>query len=125
MQYDEFVGKVQNQARLPSTGDAVRAISATFQTLGTRLHGDEARNLAAQLPEGLGDYLEHDGDSEAFDLQEFYNRVQEKEGVDMPDAVHHARVVMQVVEEAVSRGEMSDMKAQLPPEYDDLFERVG
>jgi uncharacterized protein (DUF2267 family) len=30
MQYDEFVGEVQNRARLPSRGDTVRAIQATL-----------------------------------------------------------------------------------------------
>lgn len=126
MQYQEFVGKVQNQARLGTEGAAVRAMKATLQTLATRLHGGEAKELAAQLPEGIGHFLaEHDEPSESFNLDEFYQRVQENEGVDLPDAVFHARVVMQVLEEAASGGEMKDVKAQLPPEFEDLFEPVG
>lgn len=125
MQYDDFIGSVQNQARLPSTGDAVRAVSATLQTLATRLHGDEAADLAAQLPQSIGEYLMFDGSNETFGLSEFYNRVQQKSGFDMPDAVYHARVVMQVLQQAVTTGEMDNVKTQLPAEYDELFEPLN
>jgi hypothetical protein len=40
---------------------------------------------------------------------------------DRGTAVHHARVVMAVVDEAVSEGEMADVRDQLPAEYDELF----
>jgi len=45
----------------------------------------------------------------------------EREGVDLPDAVHQARAVISVLGEAVSPGEMADARAQLPDEYDPLF----
>lgn len=124
MQYEEFVGKVHQLARVGTTGEAVRAIQATFQTLARRLHGNEAQDLAAQLPQALGAFLQHGEPSEAFGLEAFYERVQEIEGIDFPDAVFHARVVMQVLNEAVSQGQMDDVRAQLPPEYEELFERV-
>lgn len=56
MKYDEFMGMVQNRARLASTGEAVRATRATLQTLGQRLFGGEAKDLAAQLPQEVGDF---------------------------------------------------------------------
>ncbi|MGM0669506.1 MAG: DUF2267 domain-containing protein, partial [Gemmatimonadota bacterium] len=56
MNYDDFVGEVQHRARLPSSGDAVKAIRSTLETLGRRLHGGEARDLAAQLPEEIARY---------------------------------------------------------------------
>lgn len=122
MNYDEFVGQVQHRARLGSTGDAMRAIGATLETLGERLHGGEAENLAAQLPEAIGHYLGHAEQSESFGLDTFYDRVSQRAGVDKPDAVHYARVVLSVVQEAVSGGELQDMSAQLPEEYAPLFE---
>lgn len=125
MQYDDFIGQVQDQARLPSTGDTVRAISATLQTLAMRLHGGEADDLAAQLPQSIGEYLKHDGSNETFGLSEFYNRVQKRSGFDMPDAVHNARAVMQVLQKAVTGGEMHDIKTQLPAEYNELFEPMN
>lgn len=39
MQYEQFVGQVQNRGRMASQGEAVRAICATLETLGERLAG--------------------------------------------------------------------------------------
>lgn len=122
MQYHEFIGKVQNRSRLGTTGEAVRATRATLEILGCRLYGGQARHLAAQLPGEVGVYLPQNDASEDFGLTEFYRRVSLKEGTDLPDAVHHARSVISVVEEAISPGEWADVRAQLPEEYDSLFE---
>lgn len=122
MKYDEFMGLVQNRARLASTGEAAKATRATLDILGERLFGGEAKDLAAQLPQEVGQYLTDGGESESFGLEEFYGRVAKKEGVDYPVAVHHARAVLSVVREAVSAGEMDDVREQLPDEYNDLLE---
>jgi uncharacterized protein (DUF2267 family) len=122
MTYDEFVGQVQSRARLGSTGEAVRATRATLEVLGQRLFGGEAKDLAAQLPQEIGYYLRQDGQSERFGLDEFFARVSEREGVDLPVAVHHARAVISVVSDAASQGEIDDVRNQLPAEYDALFE---
>jgi uncharacterized protein (DUF2267 family) len=122
MTFHDFIGKVQNRTRLGTSGEAVRATRATMEVLGQRLFGGEAKDLAAQLPEEIGVYLTSNGESEAFGLDEFYRRVGKKEGVDLPVAVHHARSVMSVVQEACSPGELEDVRAQLPDEYDSLFE---
>jgi uncharacterized protein (DUF2267 family) len=122
VKYDEFIGKVQNRSRLGTPGEAVRATRATLEVLGERLFGGEAKDLAAQLPEEIGRYLKAGDGSEAFGLQEFYERVRDKEGVDLPDAVHHARSVISVMQQAVTAGELDDVRAQLPDEYNPLFE---
>lgn len=124
MQFEEFVGEVQHLARLGSTGKAMRATAATLETLGERLHGDEADNLGAQLPYALAAYLRLARKKERFDLDEFFERVAEREGgeVDLPDAAHHVRVVMAVLEKAVSPGEWADARAQLPDAWAPLFE---
>ncbi len=127
MKTDQFIGLVQSRARLASTGEALRAVSATLQVLGQRLFGGEAGDLAAQLPSELGHYL-LDGQeqgAESFGLDEFFQRVSILEGAALPDAVFHARVVISVLQEAVSRGEMDDVRAQLPEEYGPLFESGG
>jgi len=122
MQFDEFVGRVQNRAQLASEEEALRAIRATLETLGERLFGNEAQNLAAQLPREIGRYLEDAEGNEGFDLDEFLRRVSEREEIDMPVATYHARVVMEVLDEAVTAGEMENARAQLPDEYNPLFE---
>jgi len=75
MQFDEFVGEVQHRARFGTQGDAMRAIYATLETLGERLYGDEADDLAAQLPPALGAYLRLARRQESFDLDEFFERI--------------------------------------------------
>lgn len=63
-----------------------------------------------------------EGESESFGLTEFYGRVAEREGVDYPVTVHHARAVVSVVREAVTAGEIDDVREQLPDQYNALFE---
>ncbi len=60
--------------------------------------------------------------AERLSLLDFYERVAAREQVDLPTAIPHARVVMQVVQEAASPGEIDKIRAQLPPEFSELFE---
>lgn len=123
MNFDEFIGRVQSRGRMASEGEALKATRATLEVLGQRLAGGEPSNLAAQLPEEIGRFLHADGGTgERFDLDEFFRRVSEREGVDLPVSVHHARAVIAVLQEAVSAGEMRDVRAQLPTEFAPLFE---
>jgi uncharacterized protein (DUF2267 family) len=122
MQYDEFVGEVEHRARLPSRGDAVRAIQATLETLAERIREGEASDLAAQLPPELGTFLQGVDETERFTVEDFFLRVAAKETADLPDATHHARAVIAVLQEAVTTGEIEDIRAQLPDSYAPLFE---
>ena len=122
MQYDEFIGNVQDRARLPSRGDTVRAIQATLETLAERIAPGEADDLAAQLPPELGTFLQGAEETERFSVDDFFLRVATKESVDVPDAVHHARAVIAALQDAVTAGEMDDIQAQLPDNYKPLFE---
>ncbi len=125
MQYHEFIGQVQNHARLPSQGEAARAICATLETLGERLSEGAAMNLAAQLPPGIGDYLRLSRkNAQRFSLDEFFERIADREGagVDMPQSVYNTRAVMTVLKEAVTPGLLDKIREQLPGEYDSLFE---
>ena len=47
-----------------------------------------------------------------------------REGEDLPKAVFHARAVIRVLNEAVSKGEIEDIFAQLPPEFDRFFQEA-
>ena len=123
MKFDDFTGKVQNKAKLATTDEALTAIRATLETLAERTAGDEAENLAAQLPEEIGRLLRGKHIVQRFSLADFFDRVTEKEGVDKPVAVHHARAVIDVLQEAVSAGEIGDLRSQLPDEWGPLFEQ--
>lgn len=125
MQYEEFVGQVQHRAKLATMGDAVHSIHATLLTLGERLYGKEREHLAAQLPREIGTYLTESTLEQGFALREFFLRVADREQSELPDAVYHARAVMSVVIDAVSHGEITDVLAQLPADYRELFTWEG
>lgn len=106
-----------------SREEAESAARATLQTLSERLAGQEPQNLASQLPPELAEHMSDEGGGESFSLSEFFERVAERdESVDEPGAVYHARVVMEVLQDAVTGGELEDVKSQLPAEYAPLFE---
>ena len=123
MRYDEFLGHVQHRARLGSHGEAERATRATLETLAERLVGGEAHDLAAQLPAELAHYLQlpDAGIGAKLTLEEFFELVSEREGVELEEAALHARVVIAVLTEAVSQGEIKDVRVQLPAAFAQLF----
>ncbi len=121
MRHDEFVARVRELAELENNEEAERAILMTFETLRERLAGNEPNNLADQLPEEIAEPLRGEGGRDNFSLAEFYRRVSEKEGVEEPEAIRHARAVATVLEEAVTTGEMDHIREQLKPEYTELF----
>ena len=129
MEYSEFLGQVQNRLELDSQQAAQKVTRITLETLGKRLEPGEAEDLAAQLPEEIGRHLTKSEEAESFGWQAFVDRVAEGEGLtdedDRADAAYRAQVVMDLVAEAVSVGELDDVVAQLPEdEFDDLFELV-
>lgn len=123
MKYNQFVNQVQNRAQISSRGETEVAIKATLETLAERIVGDEASNLAEQLPEEIGKYLRgREGEKgHSFSLQEFYDRVSKKEHVEPYTAAHHVLVVMAVANEAATSGEFDDICANLSDDYKPIF----
>lgn len=132
MNFDQFTGRVQNRLELPGTGQTVRAIRATLTTLGERIQEGEAEDLASSLPMEIDFYLTGAVDEHAqrFDWDEFVERIWERERMSDPgdraDAVYHAQVIIAVLHEVVSPGEMQQVRDQLPADddWDQLFELV-
>ncbi len=127
MTHDEFIGQVQARARLASRGEAERATRATLETLAERITDGAADNLAAQLPMEIGEHLRRrvtvgSPTGNPFGLDEFFDRVTERESVDAPAAAYHARVVLEVVNEATTGGLINKIREQLPDEFSPLFE---
>jgi uncharacterized protein (DUF2267 family) len=126
MQYAEFLKKVQDRIG-PAHGSAAsdeasRAIAATLETLGECVSGEEARNLADQLPKGIKEPLHQSSeDAKVCSLETFLRRISEKEGVDAGTATDHASAVMSVLAEAASEGEMEAIRTQLPQGFAALF----
>jgi len=122
MDYHSFIGQIQHRARLGTTEDAIHITRATLSTLGERLLEDEKKDLAAQLPRELQHYLEEVESGQKFTLDEFIKRICDREGNKANDAMYHMRVVFEVLQEAVSAGEMDQVKDQLPEDFAPFFE---
>lgn len=127
MKYDEFIKHVQTVAQLDSRQAAEQATRATLETIAERIVGNEASQLAAQLPAELGQYLRgHEGeDGKHFSLTEFYQRVSQKAGLDPVAAAVQSRAVFSVLNQAVTPGEFADVKANFSDDYDELFAVPG
>ncbi|MGP3966330.1 DUF2267 domain-containing protein [Streptomyces sp. 6N223] len=114
MQHDQFMGQVQARARLDSRGAAEAATRASLETLAERIPSSLAENLAAQLPLEVGEHLRRVAYAPdvpqtgvRMSRQEFFDRVAQRSGADIPKAVHEARSVIEVVEEA-TQGSLTD-----------------
>lgn len=123
MKYDEFIKHVQSVAQIDSREKTEAAISATLETVKERIVGDEAKDLAAQLPEEIAKYLRgREGENgQHFKVEEFIERVSKKEGVQPNDAVMHIRAVFTVLQSAVSPGEFASFKHNFSDDYADVF----
>jgi uncharacterized protein (DUF2267 family) len=124
MQFHEFLGQVQNRARLSSLGDAETATRATLETLRERLAGGEPKDVAAQLPTEIAKYFEAPQQEVAdrFDVQEFFRRVSERASIQPQEAAFQSRAVIEVLQDAVTSGEVGDIRTQLTDDYQPLFE---
>jgi uncharacterized protein (DUF2267 family) len=124
MKYVQFIEKVSERAGV-SLGQAESLTQATLITLAERITGGEARDLAAQLPNELRGFLtKNKEEAEKFDLNEFIRRVSLRAGVDRETGRSGVQAVFQTLDAAVSRGEFSDVMAQLPKEFSDLVPSV-
>ena len=121
MNYDQFMGQVQNRLELPDTGRAVRATRAVLQSLGERLQAGEAEDLAGPLPMEVDYYLESADSGQRFDYDEFVSRVADRANVERADAAYYGKVVVGLVSEHVPAGEIQQVRAQLPDDYETLF----
>lgn len=123
MKYDRFIKHVQTVAQLTIREEAERATIATLETIRDRIVGDEAKDLASQLPAELKEYLHgREGENgQFFSLDEFIKRVSEKEGVERTHAAIHVRAVFAALQQAVTPGEFADFKANFSDDYDDMF----
>lgn len=114
--FDEFTGTVQHRLELPDSGRTVRAIRATLMTLGQRIPGGNAEDLAASLPREIKWYLTGavDEHGQRFDWREFVDRVSEIEQVDPPAAAYHARVIVDMVESEFPASDFRALRDMLP-----------
>jgi uncharacterized protein (DUF2267 family) len=128
MQHDTFIGQVQARARLNSRGAAEAATRATLETLAERIPASLADNLAAQLPQEIGEHLrrvatapDQTDTGARMESREFFDRVATRASADYPKAVHEARAVIEVVGEATEGSVLSKVQQSLDDELSDTL----
>lgn len=126
MNYGEFVNTVIERGG-PSDREAAQQVTQTvLADLGQRLTGDEAQDLAAQLPEELKQPVTEHVAAEPVvdDVDDFLRRVADHlgEGTDPDQARGYVRAVFTALTEAVSAGAIDHVRDQLPAGFAPLFD---
>ena len=122
MTYDKFVKEVQKRTELTDELEASTAITATLNTLAERLNPDEREKLADQLPEDLKKLVTITGEADELSIDAFFDRVSQRMGAGREKAEIITDEVITILTEAITDGEVNDIKDQLPEEYRPLFE---
>lgn len=124
MQFDEFINRVQEQTSLDTREEAVAVTRAVLETLGERLDRKVSNGVAAQLPDELkGFLLTRQDNIDRYPLEEFYNRVGARADLKYQDATERTVQVFSVLRQAITAGEVQDIQADLPSEFEELFEK--
>lgn len=123
MNYTEFVQRVSEKAGL----DRQRAAAVTQSALsavGERMSEEEAHDLASQLARELKPMLSNvPGHGRPYTARELVHLVAERQRVPDAQARTFVQAVLSTVSEAVDRGELRDVLAELwrDPEYEQLW----
>jgi uncharacterized protein (DUF2267 family) len=122
MTYESFMGEVSWRSGVDSRQRIERAIQATLEIVGERMNARDAQQLADQLPAPLGEHLRKAPSHRAFGVEELFEHVKDQEpSRRLGIAVEHAKVVCQVLAEALDFDGQQLLRSRLPPEWADLF----
>ena len=120
MDYEEIIEAIRHASGGFSSQAAERAAQATLQTLAERLPRGEAQHILQELPAELKPFVYTETEAEAFDIDEFLDRVAKREGTDVETALRHARAVFSALGRALSPKAVADVAAVLPQTFDPL-----
>jgi uncharacterized protein (DUF2267 family) len=113
----ELAGLDREQAR--------RATEAVLETLAVRISDGQVEDLERELPPNLHPALDRglreSREARRMSVDEFLERIAEREGVSHEEAVAHTRAVFAALRELVTGKEFRDMAAQLPADYAPLL----
>ncbi|MBD2344681.1 DUF2267 domain-containing protein [Anabaena subtropica] len=123
MEYGGFITHVQSLAQSNSREEAQRATCATLETIKERISGEEAQELAAQLPQELADCLRgREGEpDQSFNLQDFIMRVSQKENLEPTTTAIHVRAVFAVLQNAIRPEEFAKLHSHFSHDYEEMF----
>jgi uncharacterized protein (DUF2267 family) len=123
--FGEFLDRVRRRADLDRV-EAERAAAAVLETLAERLAAGEVEDLQAALAGPLREPLERGkvhvrGQPRRMSLDEFVDRVAQKEDTSFDAAFDHTRAVFATLAEALPPSELRDILNDLPRVYRDTL----
>jgi uncharacterized protein (DUF2267 family) len=118
---ESFINEVCWRTGIRAPDSADRAIRAALTTVGERLTAEDAHAVAEELPPALSAMVGGAHHHAELDVRELYAAVQAEEGSSPGAAFEHAKVVCEVLSEAVSQPTRIRLQARLPTEWAQLF----
>ncbi|MEI6444271.1 MAG: DUF2267 domain-containing protein [Nostocales cyanobacterium ELA583] len=123
MEYTEFITHVQSLSQSESREEAEVATRSTLEIIKQIIPSDEREELATEIPYQLREYLcgSETEPIQSFHLQEFIERISQKEKVAPTIAAIHVRAVFAVVQNAVSPEKFRKFYDYFSHDYEELF----
>lgn len=115
MTYRELVKRVQHYSGF-SDSESETALRLFIRKLSARLTMDERKDFASQLPSEVQDLAMNEETSRARTSEDFIRQFCEEENIDAGRAKKQVMASWRAIKDAVSQGEIEDIKAQLPPD---------
>ena len=120
MDYEQIIAVIRRAAGGLSSEEAELAAHATLQTLAQRLSHSEALHILRELPAELKPWIYTVTDAAAFDIDDFLEKVADREDTDVETALRHARAVFFAMGDALSPAEVEHLARSLPQAFDPL-----
>lgn len=138
--YNDFIGEVQHRIEAGTQADAVGTVRSVLTTLGERVSEGAATDIAAPLPKEIDLYLlAVDDHGQQFGFDEFIGRVDDRlayqhldldanygkpADIERSEVVYRTQAIVALLDERMPSGGLANAEAQLPEEFEPLFEFV-
>jgi len=113
MTYRELIKKVQLYSGF-SDSESETALVLFVKNLAARLTPNERKDFASQLPVDLQDVAMTSEVSKVRTASDFIQQFCEEENIDESRAKKQVMSAWRAIKDAISKGEIEDIKAQLP-----------
>jgi uncharacterized protein (DUF2267 family) len=113
MQYRELVKRVQNYSGF-SDVESEQALRLFVNKLSSRLNEEEREDFASELPEDLDAVALEPETTETGNVTDFIRQFCEAEDIEEGRAKKQIYATWLALKEAISPGEIRDIRAQLP-----------
>ena len=113
MQYRMLIKKVQDYSGF-SDSEAENALKLVVEKIATRLTGGERKDFASELPKELEDLAMASKEPDKFGADDMFKEISELQDIDVGHAKKQVMAVWRALKDAITPGEIADIKAQLP-----------